>query len=71
LAIKKLEERPSQMVLTFDQATKVSPQKLVELVHRGEGRYQLTPDSRLIMEGSPDLRQDPFGAAKKLLQALA
>jgi transcription-repair coupling factor (superfamily II helicase) len=71
LAIKKLEERPSQMVLTFDQTTKVSPRKLVELVRRGEGRYQLTPDSRLIVAGSPALRQDPFGTAKNLLQALA
>jgi transcription-repair coupling factor (superfamily II helicase) len=62
LSIRKLEERPSQMVLTFDEATKVPPRKVVELVQRGEGHYQMTPDSRLIVEGWPSLRQDPFGA---------
>ncbi|HSB07312.1 MAG TPA: transcription-repair coupling factor, partial [Thermodesulfobacteriota bacterium] len=71
LSIRKLEERPSQMVLTFDETTKVPPGKVVELVQRGEGHYQMTPDSRLIVEGWPSLRQDPFGAAKELLQALA
>jgi transcription-repair coupling factor (superfamily II helicase) len=71
LSIKKLEETSSQLILTFDQATKVSPKKMVALVHRGEGHYQLTPDSRLIVEGGPSLRQDPFGTAKKVLQALA
>ena len=71
LAIKKLEERPSQLVLTFDETTKVSPKKIVELIHHGEGRYQMTPDSRLIVEGGATLRQDPLGTAKKLLQALA
>ncbi len=53
LAIKKLEERSSQLILTFDETTKVSPKKIVELIHRGEGRYQMTPDSRLIVEGGP------------------
>ena len=71
LAIRKLEERPSQMVLTFDEGTKVSPGKVVELVRRGEGHYQFTPDSRLIIGGTPSLRQDPFGTARKVLQALA
>jgi transcription-repair coupling factor (superfamily II helicase) len=71
LAIKKLEERPSQLILTFDETTKVSPKKIVELIRHGEGRYQMTPDSRLIVEGGATVRQDPLGAAKKLLQALA
>ncbi|MGZ3512557.1 MAG: TRCF domain-containing protein, partial [Thermodesulfobacteriota bacterium] len=71
LSIKRLEETPSQFVLTFDENTKVSPHRIVDFVHQGEGRYRLTPDSKLVVEGWPDLRQDPFGAAKKLLQALA
>jgi transcription-repair coupling factor (superfamily II helicase) len=71
LSIKKFEETPSQIVLTFDETTRVSPQRVVALVHRGEGRYRLTPDSKLVIEGWPDLKKDPFGAAKKLLQALA
>lgn len=71
LSIKKLEETPSQLVLAFDPTTRVSPKKVVELIGRGEGHYQMTPDSRLIVEGWPNLRQDPFGATKKLLQALA
>jgi len=71
LAIKKLEQRPSHMVLTFDGNTRVSPGKIVELVRHGEGLYQFTPDSRLIVEGSPDLRERPFEVAKGLLQALA
>ena len=71
LSIKKFEETPSQFVLTFDESTKVSPHRVVHLVRQGEGKYRLTPDSKLVSEGWPDIRQDPFGAAKKLLQALA
>lgn len=71
LSIRKFEETPSQMALLFDETTRVSPQRVVELVHRGEGKYRLTPDSKLIIEGWPGLKKDPFGAAKKLLQALA
>jgi hypothetical protein len=44
---------------------------VVELIHRGKGKYRLTPDSKLIIEGWPEAKMDPFGAAKKLLQALA
>jgi transcription-repair coupling factor (superfamily II helicase) len=71
LSIKKLEEAPSQFVLTFDETTRVSPKRVIDLVHRGEGQYRLTPDSKLVVEGWPEMRKDPFGAAKKLLQALA
>jgi transcription-repair coupling factor (superfamily II helicase) len=70
LSIKKFEETPSQFVLTFDESTRVSPQRVVDFVHQGEGKYRFTPDSKLVIEGWPDARQDPFGAAKKLLQAL-
>ena len=71
LSIKKLEESPEQIVLTFDESTKVSPQKIVELVRREKERYRLTPDSRLIVQNWPEGKGDPFGAAKKLLQGLA
>jgi transcription-repair coupling factor (superfamily II helicase) len=71
LSIRKFEETPSQLVLTFDETTRVSPQKVVELVHRGKGKYRLTPESKLVIEGWPEVKRDPFGAAKKLLQALA
>jgi len=71
LSIKKFEETPSQIVLTFAETTRVPPQRVVALVHRGEGRYRLTPDSKLVMEGGPEVKKDPFGAARKLLQALA
>ena len=70
LSIKKFEETPSQFVLTFDESTKVSPQRVVEFVHQGEGKYRFTPDSKLVIEGWPAVRHDPFEAAKKLLQAL-
>jgi transcription-repair coupling factor (superfamily II helicase) len=71
LSIKKFEVTPSQLILVFDEATQVSPQKVLELVHRGEGEYRFTPDSKLIIEGWPEVRRNPFEAAKKLLQALA
>ncbi len=71
LSIKRFEENPSQLVLTFDESTKVSPHRIVDFVHQGEGKYRLTPDSKLVIEEWPEVRQDPFGAAKKLLQALA
>jgi len=71
LSIRKFEQTPSQMVLIFDETTRVSPERVVELVNRGDGRYRLTPDSKLVIEGWSGVRKDPFGAAKKLLQALA
>ena len=71
LSIRKFEETPSQFVLTFDETTRVSPQRVVELVHRGEGRFRITPDSRLVFEGGAEVKKDPFGTARKLLQALA
>jgi len=71
LSIRKLEEAPSQFVLTLDETTRVSPKRVVDLIHRAEGQYRLTPDSKLVIEGWPEMRKDPFGAAKKLLQALA
>jgi transcription-repair coupling factor (superfamily II helicase) len=71
LSIRKLEETPSRLVLTFDEATQVSPQRIIDLVHRGKGSYRFTPDSKLVIEGWPEIRKDPFGATKRLLQALA
>jgi transcription-repair coupling factor (superfamily II helicase) len=71
LSIKKFEETSSQFVLTFDESTSVSPQKIVDFMHRGGGKYRFTPDSKLVIEEWPGARQDPFGAAKRLLQALA
>jgi transcription-repair coupling factor (superfamily II helicase) len=71
LSIKKLEETPSQMVLTFDETTRVSPKRVVEFIRRKEGTSRLTPDSKLVIEDWPDLKKDPFGAAKKLLKGLA
>jgi transcription-repair coupling factor (superfamily II helicase) len=71
LSIRKFEQTPSQMVLTFDETTRVSPKRVVDLIHGGEGRYRLTPDSKLVIEGWPGVGKDPFGTAKKLLQGLA
>ncbi len=71
LRIKKLEETPSQLVLTFDETTPVSPQKVIHLINQGRGRYRFTPDSKLLVEGWPNLKKDPFGETRKLLQAMA
>ena len=71
LSIRKLEETPSRLVLTFDESTQVSPQRIVDLVHRGKGLYRFTPDLKLVIEGWPEIKKDPFGATKRLLQALA
>jgi transcription-repair coupling factor (superfamily II helicase) len=71
LSIKKFEETTSQIVLTFDEKTRVSPEKVVAFVHEGEGRHRFTPDAKLVVEGWPEVKKDPFGAARKLLQALA
>ena len=71
LAIRKFEVTPSQMVVSFHEKTRVSPQNVVELIHREKGRYRLTPESKLLVEGKTELKQDPFGTAKELLQALS
>ncbi len=70
LSIRRFEETPSQFVLTFDEGTRVSPQRIVEFVHRKEGQYRFTPDSKLVIEGWPDIKRNPVEAAKNLLQAL-
>jgi transcription-repair coupling factor (superfamily II helicase) len=71
LSIQKFETTPSQFVLSFHETTKVSPQKVIALVEHGKGRYRLTPESKLVVEGWPELGKDPFEATKKLLQALS
>ena len=71
LAIRKLEATPYQICLSFDEGTRVAPQKALALMARRDGKFRLTPDSRLIVEGWPAVRKDPFGAAKQLLQALS
>jgi transcription-repair coupling factor (superfamily II helicase) len=71
LAIKKFEVTPSQMVITFHESTRVTPQKVLELIQQGKGRYRLTPESKLLVEGGTELKEDPFGTAKDLLQALS
>ncbi|MBM4338319.1 MAG: transcription-repair coupling factor [Deltaproteobacteria bacterium] len=71
LSILKFEETPSQIVLTLDPTTRLSPQRVVEWVQKGEGKFRLTPDSKLIVEGWPGLKKDPFEATRRLLQALA
>ncbi len=71
LSIRKFEETPSQMVLTFDERTPISPQKVVEWVQRGNGRFRLTPDARLVIDGWTKIDQNPFRAARELLQGLA
>jgi transcription-repair coupling factor (superfamily II helicase) len=71
LSIKKFDVSSTQLALTFDQATCVTPQRVVELIQKGGGRHRLTPDSKLLIQGWPGLKKDPLGEAKKLLQALA
>jgi transcription-repair coupling factor (superfamily II helicase) len=70
LSIKKLEQTPDQIILTFDESTRVSPQKMVAMVRDGKDQYRLTPDSRLIIRSGPDVKKDPLEATQKLLQAL-
>jgi transcription-repair coupling factor (superfamily II helicase) len=71
LAIAKFEVTPSRMVVTFHEKTSVAPQKVVDLLRHGEGRYRLTPESKLVVEGKGELKRDPFGTARTLLQALS
>jgi transcription-repair coupling factor (superfamily II helicase) len=71
LSISKFEMAPSQVAITFHERTTISPQRVVELVRRGEGRYRLTPESKLIVEGADDVKRDPWGTARKLLHGLS
>ncbi len=71
LAIKKLEETPEQLILTFHESTQVSPQKILKWIHRGGERCRITPDSKLILPRNPEMRKDPLGSTRRLLQALA
>jgi transcription-repair coupling factor (superfamily II helicase) len=70
LSIRKFEETTSSLVITFDESTQVKPEKILDLVRRGKGRYRLTPDSKLVAEGWREEGTAPFGAAKRLLHAL-
>ncbi len=70
-SVQKFETTPSQFVLSFHETTNVSPQKVIALVRQGKGRYRLTPESRLVVEGWPEIQEDPYEATKKLLQALS
>ena len=71
LSIKKFEETPSQLILTFDESTRISPQRIIDFVHQGKGKYRFTPDSKLVIEGWSHFKQDRIGATRKILQALS
>lgn len=71
LAIKKLEENGSQLILTFHETTPISPDRIMGLIKNDkENHYRFTPDSRLIIQDLRGLKKDPIGMVKKVLQAL-
>jgi len=70
LAIAKFEVTPSRMVVTFHEKTSVPPKSGGSAPSR-RGRYRLTPESKLVVEGKGELKRDPFGTARTLLQALS
>ena len=71
LSIKRFEETPSQLILTFDERSRISPQRIIDFVHQGKGQYRFTPDSKLVIEGWSHFKQDRIGATRKILQALS
>lgn len=72
LAIKKLEENESQLILTFHESTSVCPDRIMNLIQNDKNaRYRFTPDYRLIIQDLPEISKDPIGTAKKVLQALS
>ena len=70
LSIRKLEETPSQLILTFDEATKVSPKKIVALVQRGEGRYQVDSGLPIDRGGGAAFEAGPFWGGQKAVASL-
>lgn len=70
LAIIRLEENPSQLVLTFHEKTTISPDKIVGLDQR-EYRVRFTPDLKLILQGLQEINKDPLMFTKKILQVLS
>jgi transcription-repair coupling factor (superfamily II helicase) len=47
-SVQRFEFRDNRVVLTFVPEGTISPEKLVDLIERGGGKYQLTPGMRLL-----------------------
>ncbi len=45
--VKRVSTEKEKVVLTFDLHSPVDPQRLVEVVARGDGKREFTPDQRL------------------------
>jgi len=70
LGIQRLEIGSQNIVFTFSEKTRVTPEKITSLVQKEPRLYRLTPDyalhARIVSDGANDL----MGATKKVLQAL-
>ena len=59
-----------KVVLTFDPHSPVDPQRLVEVVARGKGKTEFTPDQRLKLRPAEKGWRGMLEETKKLLMEI-
>ncbi|UCC65955.1 MAG: transcription-repair coupling factor, partial [Deltaproteobacteria bacterium] len=70
-SVQRFELRDNTAVLTFSPEGIVSPEKVVDLIERGDGRYRLTPEMRLIYTPKKKDWRDVLSETINILQGLA
>ena len=70
-SVKRFELRDKKAVLTFAPEGVISPEKVVQLMEQGGGKYRLTPDMRLIYTPKEDDWRGVLAETRDILQGLA
>jgi transcription-repair coupling factor (superfamily II helicase) len=65
--VRRVSTEREKVVLTFDLHSPVDPQRLVEVVARGDGRMEFTPDQRLKASPAEKGWRGMLGETRKIL----
>ncbi|MFQ6079164.1 MAG: TRCF domain-containing protein, partial [Thermodesulfobacteriota bacterium] len=70
LRVRMLNLSAEKAVITFDENSEISPQRIVSLVQENSDRFQFTPNSELILSMGRGGWQETFGKTKGTLEEL-
>jgi len=69
-SIQRFELRDNRVVLTFAPEGAISPEKVVNLIEQGGGKYQLTPDMKLLYMPEGREWREVLDETRNILQGL-
>ena len=70
-SVQRFDLKNNRAVLTFVPGGGVSPEKVVALVEKGDGKYRLTPEMKLIFRSEAKDWRGVLEETRNMLQGLA